>query len=184
MPTLAELLARLEQAGEAPAGPPLASWQPPLSGDIDIRIAADGRWYHEGGEIRRQPLVRLFASILRREGPDHVLVTPVEKWRIRVDDLPFTAHAVTRLEHNGVPQLLFTLNTGEDLVAGRDHPLVVDEMADGSPQPRLHVRDDLWARVDRASFYQLAEWGEPRQGEGGDELCVSSGGAIFTLGRI
>lgn len=181
---LDDLLARLAAAEQAADGPPLDKWQPPLSGDIDIRIAADGRWYHEGSVFQRPALVKLFCSILRREGDDYVLVTPVEKWRIQVDDLPFSAHSVARIERDGETLLLVTTNAGDELVIGDAHPLRVGISDSGEPRPAVLVRADLWARLDRPSFYQLVDWAETcRTGEG-DELRVSSAGKSFTLGSI
>ncbi|MCC1497718.1 DUF1285 domain-containing protein [Alcanivorax sp. 1008] len=181
---LDDLLARLAEAEQSPGGPPLEKWQPPLSGDIDIRIASDGRWYHEGTVFQRTALVKLFSSILRREGEDYVLVTPVEKWRIQVDDLPFIAHSVARLERDGISMLLVTTNVGEELVIGEAHPLEVQISADDEPRPAVEVRAGLWARVDRPSFYQLVDWAESCTENGRTELRVHSAGKIFTLGSI
>lgn len=181
---LDDLLARLAEAEQAPGGPPLDKWDPPLSGDIDIRIAADGRWYHEGSVFQRPALVKLFSSILRREGEDYFLVTPVEKWRIQVDDLPFIAHSVGRVERDGVALVLVTTNTGDELVIGEEHPLQVDTSTTGEPRPAVHVRAGLWARVDRPSFYQLVDWAEPCTENGQVELRVHSQGRQFTLGSI
>jgi uncharacterized protein len=184
MPSLDDLLARLNDAEHSPGGPPLDKWHPPLSGDIDIRIAADGRWYHEGDLISRQPLVNLFASILRRENDDYFLVTPVEKWRIRVDDLPFVAHSVARVEREGIAHILFTTNTGDAVRLDRAHPLQVETLEDGEPRPSIHVRAGMWARVDRASFYQLVDWARTGRENGQTFLYVGSAGETFTLGSI
>jgi uncharacterized protein len=181
---LDELLARLSQAEQGPGGPPLDKWHPPLSGDIDIRIAADGRWYHEGDLIARAPLVKLFSSILRREGDDYFLVTPVEKWRIRVDDLPFVAHSVARIERDGVDHILFTTNVGDEVLLDRAHPLEVETLAGGEPRPSMHVRANLWARIDRPSFYQLVDWARTGTENGQNFLHVDSAGQSFTLGSI
>jgi len=181
---LDELLARLKQAERGPGGPPLEKWHPPLSGDIDIRIAADGRWYHEGDLIARAPLVKLFSSILRREGDDYFLVTPVEKWRIRVDDLPFVAHSVARVERDGVDHIIFTTNVGDEVRLDREHPLKVETLENGEPRPSVHVRADMSARIDRPSFYQLVEWARPTSEHGENFLHVDSAGESFTLGSI
>lgn len=181
---LDDLLARLADAERTPGGPPLDKWHPPLSGDIDIRIAADGRWYHEGTVFQRLALVKLFSSILRREGDDYVLVTPVEKWRIQVDDLPFVAHSLARVERDGQALLLLTTNVGDELVIGESHPLRVDVSAAGEPRPAVRVRANLWARVDRPSFYQLVEWADSCTENGRTVLRVSSAGELFTLGSI
>ncbi len=184
MASLDELLARLSQAEHGPAGPPLEKWHPPLSGDIDIRIAADGRWYHEGDLITRAPLVKLFSSILRREGDDYFLVTPVEKWRLRVDDLPFVAHSAARVERQGIGYLIFTTNVGDELRLDREHPLEVETLEDGEPRPSIHVRAGMWARIDRSSFYQLVDWARTEVENGVSVLHVDSAGESFTLGSI
>ena len=181
---LDELLARLSQAEQGPGGPPLDKWHPPLSGDIDIRIAADGRWYHEGELIVRAPLVKLFSSILRREGDDYFLVTPVEKWRVRVDDLPFVAHSAARVERDGVDHIIFTTNVGDEVLLDRAHPLEVETLEGGEPRPSIHVRANLWARIDRPSFYQLVDWASITPASGQSSVQITSAGMSFTLGSI
>ncbi len=181
---LDELLARLKQAEQGPGGPPLDQWHPPLSGDIDIRIAGDGRWYHEGDLIARAPLVKLFSSILRREGDDYFLVTPVEKWRIRVDDLPFVAHSVARVQRDGVDHIIFTTNVGDEVLLDKEHPLKVETLEDGEPRPSVHVRANMAARIDRTSFYQLVDWASTGTENGQAVLYVDSAGESFTLGSI
>ena len=181
---LDELLARLQQAEQGSGGPPLDKWHPPLSGDIDIRIAADGRWYHEGDLIARAPLVKLFSSILRREGDDYFLVTPVEKWRLRVDDLPFVAHSAARVARNDVDHIILTTNVGDQVRLDKEHPLRIETREDGEPRPSIHVRANLWARVDRPSFYQLVDWARSSHEKGQTVLHVDSAGESFTLGSI
>lgn len=181
---LDELLARLKLAEQGAGGPPLDKWHPPLSGDIDIRIAGDGRWYHEGGLIARAPLVKLFSSILRREGDDYFLVTPVEKWRIRVDDLPFVAHSVARVERDGVDHIIFTTNVGDQVLLDKEHPLEVETLENGEPRPSVHVRASLSARIDRPSFYQLVEWARSVSENSKTFLYLDSAGESFTLGSI
>jgi uncharacterized protein len=174
---LAALLADLDE--ETRRLPPVHRWQPPLSGDIDIRIAANGDWYHDGDRIERHPLVQLFSSILRREGDDYFLVTPVEKWRIRVDDLPFVAHSVERLVEAGRPLLVFTTNVNGRVLAGKAHQIQVEvDPVSAQPSPALDVRDGLKARISRVAFYQLAEWAQERDGQ----WWVESEGCYFSLG--
>lgn len=162
--------------------PPVADWHPPLSGDIDIRIARDGTWYHEGAPILRPPLVNLFSTLLKREGDGYFLVTPVEKWRIKVEDAPF---AVIRLEHfqrEGHQVLVFTTSTDDRVVAGPDHPLhIVTDSASGEPSPYLRVRDNLDGLLVRAIFYELAAMAEERREGGVTGYGVTSLGAFFPL---
>ncbi len=160
--------------------PPLQLWQPPLSGDIDIEIRRDGSWWHEGAQIARIELVRLFASILRREGENHFLVTPVEKWRIRVLDAPFVAVALEVFGEGGEQLLVFETNVGERIACDAGHPLQVKTRDNGEPAPYLLLRDGLRALLSRSVFYQLVELAEARD----DELILRSRGAEFSLGRI
>jgi hypothetical protein len=161
--------------------PPVERWDPPLSGDIDIRIARDGTWYHEGGSIERLELVQLFASLLKREKDEYFLVTPVEKWRIQVEDAPFVAVALqAETDERGDSRLVFTTNTGDQVVAGPDHPLRVSVDPDSAePSPYLLVRRNLEALLSRPVFYQLAELAVP--GPSGTTYGVTSQGVFFPL---
>lgn len=138
--------------------PPVDKWHPTHCGDSDMRIAADGTWFHAGTPIGRKELVRLFSTILRRE-PDggYVLVTPGEKLDIAVEDSPFTAvEAIVEGEGQGA-RIAFRLNTDDHVIAGSAHPLRVDFAADGTPRPYVHVRGGLDALIVRSVFYQLAD---------------------------
>ncbi len=162
--------------------PPVERWNPPLSGDIDIRIARDGSWYHEGDPIARLELVQLFASLLKREEGEYFLVTPVEKWRIQVEDAPFLIVACeVERDTQGEQRLVFTTNTGDQVVAGPDHPLRVSvDPVSGEPSPYVLVRRNLEALLSRAVFYQLADLVEP--GPAGTPYGVTSRGVFFPLG--
>jgi uncharacterized protein len=166
--------------------PPVERWNPPLSGEMNLRVTRDGVWYHEGTPIEREALVRLFASILRRDADGHYyLVTPVEKWRIQVDDAPFLA---VRLDAVGTGRdriLTFTTNLDDVVIAGPDHPLTVEyRTPDGEPAPYLHVRSRLRALLSRAVFLELAELGEERRTDQGRESGVWSQGHYFRLGPL
>ncbi|MDO9317232.1 MAG: DUF1285 domain-containing protein [Gammaproteobacteria bacterium] len=177
-----EHLLRALDAVPQPA--PVHLWNPPWCGEIDILIARDGRWYHEGRPVLRHTLVQLFSSLLRLE-PDgrHVLVTPVEKLGIRVEDCPFVAQLLES-EGQGLEQVLrFTLNTGEVVIAGHDHPLMVESLTD-EPHPVLMVRDGLRALIARSVFYQLVELAEEQDIEGRSVLVVWSLGSRFELGSL
>ena len=160
--------------------PPVEHWNPPLSGDIDIRIDREGRWHHEGGLIQREALVKLFSRILKREGDDHFLVTPVEKWRIAVDVAPFFVTGLEVLEREGHQALLFSTSTGEHVVAGPDHPLLMDD-ASGDPTPLLNVRGNMVGLLSRPVFYQLAELAQPGPVEKKAVQGVYSLGQFFAL---
>ena len=162
--------------------PPVEKWNPPLSGDIDIRITRQGTWFHEGGEIKRQPLVTLFSSILKRENDDYFLVTPEEKWRIAVDDVPFFFTEL-RVEHKGDTQaLVFSSSTGDLVIADQAHPLrVVVDGASGEPSPYVLLRGGMEGLLSRSVYYQLADICETRQEGGQEVLGVSSMGCFFSL---
>ena len=178
MPSLESLTDALHKAhADETSLPPVERWSPALSGDLDMRIARDGRWFYLGSEITRAPLVKLFSTILKREDDDYFLVTPVEKWRIQVDDLPFVALSVERVDD----ALVFTTNIGSTVVANAEHPLTVETDAHtGEPHPRLRVRSNLDALVHRNAFYQLVEWAQDVDGR----LQVRSQGVDFDLGAL
>jgi len=148
--------------------PPVEKWNPPFCGDSHMRIARDGRWFHEGSPIARFELVKLFAGILRLDAEGYVLVTPAEKLSIEVEDVPFLAVLVDRVGDD----LIFTTNIGDVVTLDRDHPL---RMVEGVPY--LHVRRRLEARVIRAAYYKLADMAV----EEGNRLGVRSSGLFFPL---
>lgn len=171
--------------GTEPKGlPPVHLWNPPYCGEIDMEIRQNGQWFYLGTPIERLPLVKLFSSVLRHDDDGYYyLVTPVERVRIRVEDAPFVATTVERHQEAGVEYLRFTMQTGDVVVAGKEHPLRVDYRRD-EPRPYLHVRDRLEALVSRNVYYQLVEWGEAQDTEEGQQLMVSSAGQLFEIGRF
>lgn len=164
--------------------PPVDTWHPDLSGDMDMRIARDGSWYHEGGLIKRSSMVGLFSSILVREGNDFFLVTPAEKWRIQVDDAPFVIVAVD-VENPGEQQaLVFTTNVGSTVVAGRDNLLWVETSTDNKqPSPYINVRKNLHALISRNVFYELAELAVEQKIDDKIVMGVWSLGEFYVLGE-
>ena len=169
-------------AGAAVKGlPPVHLWNPPFCGDLDIRIAADGTWFYMGTPIGRPALVRLFSTILKREGDKHFLVTPVEKVGIRVDDAPFMAVEM-QTEGSGDHRMLrFRTNVDDWVDCDADHRLRFDKAADGGLTPYLHVRADLWAKVTRALYYDLVDMGEERVVDGAPMFGVASAGEFFAM---
>lgn len=157
----AEGLAAAAQAATRKGPAPVHLWNPPFCGDIDMRIARDGTWFYLGTPIGRPAMVRLFSSILKREGDSYFLVTPVEKVGIRVDDVPFVA-VDCDITGTGQQQVLtFHTHVGDTATAGPDHNLrVVRDVTTGEPSPYLHIRAGLEARIDRKTFYRLVELGE------------------------
>jgi len=164
-------------AQQAPARglPPVHLWNPAHCGEIDIRIRKDGVWFHEGTPIGREPLVRLFSTVLRLDPDGFHLVTPVEKLKIQVEDAPFLAVRVDRVGDG----LRFLTNVGDEVEAGPDHAIrVATDPETGEPAPYLHVRRGLEARLRRPVFYELVEMAETR----GGEMGVASNGVWFPLG--
>jgi hypothetical protein len=167
-------LADIARLAEEKRLPPVEKWNPVHCGDSAMRIARDGTWYHEGSPIGRAAMVRLFSTILRRE-PDggFVLVTPVEKLDIVVEDAPFTAVELKSEGDGRERRLAFRLNTGDLVVAGPEHPLRFE-----ASHPYLEVRAGLEASVVRPVYYELAEIA---LAEGADPPGVWSDGAFFAL---
>ena len=132
--------------------PPLHVWQPDHSGVIDIRIDREGAWYHEGVKIQRQPLVDLFATILRREEDGYYLVTPAEKMKISVEEVPFIAVDLDVRGEGRDKQLLFSTNVGDYEIAGQENPIYMQ-----AERPFLLIRDGLEARIQRSVFYRFFE---------------------------
>ena len=167
--------------------PPLERWHPPLSGELDMRIARDGTWYHEGAPIQRQNLARLFSTILRREDDGcYYLVTPVEKWRIQVEDAPFVA-VLLEVSDKGAKQqaLRFTTNLGDVVTGGPEHPIEVEYATpDGEPAPYVQVRAQLRALLSRPVFLELTELGEEREVAGKLLYGVWSQEVFFPLGSL
>ncbi len=158
IPDIASLsLAEIAKLVEEAKLPPVEKWNPTHCGDSEMRIARDGTWYHQGSPIGRPAMVRLFSTILRRE-PDgsHVLVTPVEKLDIEVEDAPFIAVEMKAEGTGRDSKLAFRLNTGDLVTAGPEHPLRFVEDTDG-PRPYLAVRGGMEALVVRSVYYELAE---------------------------
>lgn len=151
--------------------PPVQDWNPELSGDMDMIIKADGRWVHEGDEITREKLVRIFSTILKREGNEYFLVTPVEKWRIQVEDSAF--QVVLAQYENG--SLKMITNVGDEIVLG-----AVNTMALGDDElPQVNVRNGLMAKLNRNVYYQLAEQAMER----GGDFYIQSNGEEFLLAK-
>jgi len=169
-------IAEIAEMAAAQKLPPVDQWDPQDTGDSEMRIAADGTWYHQGDPIKRPAMVRAFSSILRREADDsYALVTPYQKLSIIVEDAPFSA---VELESNGSGAdrtLAFRLNTDHLVVADADHPL---RFGTDKPQPYLQVRKGLEAVLARPVYYQLAELALD---EAADPLGIWSAGTFFPM---
>jgi hypothetical protein len=170
----------LARAGKGP--PPVERWNPPFCGDLDMRIATDGTWFYLKTPIGRPALVKLFASVLKREGDRYFLVTPVEKCGITVDDAPFLAVEL-KIEQSDAGQVLhFRTNVDDWVSCGPQHALRFEpEIGTGGLKPYLHVRRDLWAKVTRTLFFDLVEIGEERDVDGAAMFGVTSAGMFFPM---
>lgn len=180
---LAQWAARIDNEQHRKNLPPLESWNPPFSGDMDMRIARDGTWYHEGRPIQRKALVRLFSTLLKREGDDYFLVTPVEKYRIQVEDAPFAAIDVTVREIEGETLLEFETSVGDRVVVDGEHPIRVEtDAGTGEPSPYVRVRAGLEARLVRSVFYAVVALAREHEEAGRRQWTVTSAGQRFVLG--
>ncbi|MDA5093565.1 DUF1285 domain-containing protein [Aliiroseovarius sp. KMU-50] len=180
--TTPDQLADAVQGAAKKGIPPVHLWHPPFCGDMDMRIARDGQWFHEGRPITRPGLVRLFASILRKDDDGYMLVTPVERFRIKVDDVPFVAED---LEVNGTGRdqdLAFTTNVGDVTHAGPETKLRIEQdEVTGEPTPYVLVRGGLEARIDRKTFYRLVELACHEEQDNGRWFGLWSNGVFFRI---
>lgn len=177
-PAMDRLTAALKDVGSRGI-PPVERWNPDFCGDIDIRIAADGTWSYLGTPIGRPALVKLFSSVLKREGDDHYLVTPVEKLRITVDDAPFAAVEM-QVEGEGTSRsIAFRTQVDEVVGLGDGHELRFEREAGGGLKPYIHIRRDLWALVTRAVTYDLLALGEIRDVDGEAMFGITAGERFY-----
>jgi hypothetical protein len=174
-----EGVAAMRKRGPAP----VHLWNPPFCGDIDMRIAGDGTWFYNGSPIGRLPLVQLFASILRRDEDRYVLVTPVERVGIKVDDAPFLGVELIRGRANAGPSLTFRTNVEDYVTVDEAHPLRFERGASEGLKPYVLVRGGLWALVKRALFYDLVALGETREWARESWFGVSSCGIFFPMAK-
>ncbi len=161
--------------------PPVDLWNPDNSGEIDIHIKSNGDWHYQGSPIQRPAMVRLFSTVLRRDGDCYFLVTTVKKLRITVDDAPFTAISLEVLLDSGTQYLVFTSNVEDKIIAGKNNAILVNyDSKTDQPRPYIEVRKRLYALIVRPVYYQMAEQIVERDGYYG----VWSDGCYFKLGGI
>lgn len=178
------LAKHVKEAVKDPKHPPLDKWTPDLSGDMDLYITRDGQWLHKGEPLAREAIVRLFSTILRREEDgEYYLVTPVEKWRIKVEDTPLLAHSLA-VEGEGSRQVVrVTTNVGETLEIGRDHPLEVGTYPESDePRPVVLVRHGVVARLVTAAYYDLVAQVTQQTVSGQPVFGVFSCGNFYKIG--
>ncbi|WP_417240662.1 DUF1285 domain-containing protein [Celeribacter halophilus] len=182
MAVSAESIASAVKAAKGRGLPPVDKWNPPFCGDLDMRIARDGTWFYLGTPIGRAPLVRLFSTVLKREGDKYFLVTPVEKVGITVDDAPFLAVDFD-IEGEGKDQrLTFHTSVGDQVTADAEHPIRV-ETRDGEPAPYVEVRAGLEALIDRKSFFRLVDHAMTEEIDGEALFGVWSAGVFFEIAK-
>lgn len=181
MSVSADSIASAITAAKGRGLPPVDKWNPPYCGDLDIRIAKDGTWFYLGTPIGRVRLARLFSTVLKKEGAQYFLVTPVEKIGITVDDAPFLAidFDVTGKEQDQV--LTFHTSMGDSAILDADHPLRVATRSSGEPAPYVEIRAGLEALIDRKSFFRLVDLAVEHEIAGVTHLGVWSSGQFFAL---
>ena len=149
---LFKLLGKFEQQQKMP---PVESWNPEVEGEIDINIDSQGRWFHEGGHFDRQDLARMFASILRREGDDYYLVTPAEKLKIRVEDVPFSIVLMKCDAVSSQQQLSFMTSLGDEVIVNESNKIEFRTSSNGDQIPYIEVRNGLWGKLNQSTYYEL-----------------------------
>lgn len=180
-PTAENLMSSVKAASKK-GPPPVHLWNPEFCGDLDMRIARDGTWWYLGTPMGRKELVKLFSSILRKDGDDYFLVTPVEKVGITVDDAPFVAVDFESTNEGRNQVLTFTTHVDDTAIAGPDHPIrVVRDPETGEPSPYVLIRANLEALIDRKSFYRLVEIGAHEELEGESWFGLWSSGQFFPV---
>ncbi|MGB0901908.1 DUF1285 domain-containing protein [Halocynthiibacter sp.] len=178
----AENLASAVKAASKKGPPPVHLWNPDFCGDLDMRIARDGTWWYLGTPMGRKELVKLFSSIIRKDGDDYFLVTPVEKVGITVDDAPFVAIDFDATGDGEDQILTFTTHVDDVAIAGPDNPIrVARDSETGEPSPYILVRANLEALIDRKSFYRLVDIGAHKDVQGESWFGLWSSGQFFPV---
>ncbi|MEH6580039.1 MAG: DUF1285 domain-containing protein [Amphritea sp.] len=176
---LKQVSQHIPPVGDARKLPPVHLWNPDFSGDIDMRITRDGRWIHEGGEIKRAAMVTMFSTILWRESDNYFLMTPVEKVGIQVEDVPFQFIHLEVKQGSDGQELVFTTVTDDVVTASKEHPLRIEiDPVTGEPSPYLMVRYGMEGRLSRNLYYELVELAVEQEGR----YIVTSCGESFELG--
>jgi hypothetical protein len=178
---LTRLIEALGTDAKRKGPPPVERWNPDYCGEIDMRIARDGTWFYMGTPINRPALVRLFATVLRKDPDRHVLVTPVERVGIEVEDAPFLAVEMAVEGEGDGRQIAFRTNVDDVVQIGPDHPLRFEQGAGGGVKPYIRIRGDLWALVTRAVALDLLALGEERLLEGGEKFGIAVGGVFYPI---
>lgn len=176
LPSAESIAASASEAGSGGV-PPVEKWNPPFCGDLDMRIARDGTWFYLGTPMGRAGMVKLFSSIIRKDGDEYFLVTPVEKVGITVDDAPFVAIDFDATGSGANQKLRFETHVGDRFIAGPNNPIRVAYDENAEPSPYVLVRRNLEALIDRKSFYRLVDIGSHK----GDWFGIWSSGEFFPI---
>jgi len=188
LPASGSALARLTEAlgpeARRKGPPPVERWNPAYCGEIDMRIAADGTWHYMGTPINRPALVKLFSTVLRKDPERYVLVTPVERVGIIVEDAPFLAVEMAVEGEGEGRQIAFRTNVDDLVQVGPEHPLRFDQDSHGGIKPYVKVRGELWARVTRALALDLIALGQEKDVEGAATFGVTAGGMFFHIASL
>ncbi|MBM1169748.1 DUF1285 domain-containing protein [Microvirga arabica] len=178
---LARLTEALGSDSKRKGPPPVERWNPAYCGEIDMRIAADGTWHYMGSPINRPSLVKLFSTVLRKDPERYVLVTPVERVGIMVEDAPFLAVEMAVEGEGQRRQVAFRTNVDDLVQVGPDHPLRFEQNANGGLKPYVKVRGELWALVTRSLALDLVAMGEERTADGAAIFGLAAGGVFFPI---
>ena len=172
--SLENLLSQLKDQTKAP---PVESWDPDYCGEIDLVIKQDGTWFYNGTPFKRMNMVKLFASVIKREGNDYFLVTPVEKIKITVEHYPFLI-TQWQWQDESKSSMVVSTNLDDTFVLGATHPLEIDH----DENLIVTVRRNLQAIVHRNVYYQWVEEAQVNDDE--SALVLSSDNITFTLGQL
>lgn len=179
------ILSEINKSQGANKLPPVDQWNPDFCGDMDMVIKRDGSWHYQNSPIGRQRLVKMFSTVLKKEGDDYFLVTPVEKLGITVEDAPFLVTQMRIKQTNEGQVIIFTDNCDNSIILTQDNPLWVEQdEKTGEPSPYVRVRKNLHALIHRNVFYELVELAEERIIDEQKHLGVVSAGEFYSLGVI
>ncbi|GAA0209051.1 DUF1285 domain-containing protein [Kangiella japonica] len=179
------ILSEISKSQGANKLPPVDQWNPEFCGDMDMIIKRDGSWHYQNSPIGRQRLVKMFSTVLKKEGDDYFLVTPVEKLGIRVEDAPFLVTQMTLKQTEKGQVIVFTDNCDNTIILTQDNPLWVEQdEKTGEPSPYVMVRKNLHALIHRNVFYELVELAEERIIDDKKHLGIVSAGEFYSLGAI
>ncbi|MCL6235227.1 DUF1285 domain-containing protein [Acinetobacter sp. ANC 5579] len=165
------------QTGHKRSIPPLDQWHPKHCGAMDLKVLANGEWWHDGQLIKRQALIDLFSTVLWKEDGKFYLKTPVEQIEIQVEDEPLFVNRVDTLELENKRYIQFTTTTQDVIVVDDEHPIFMREYQ-GELRPYVHVRFGINALIQRAAFFHLVEMGELLENEKGESILVLQSGDL------